>query len=273
MVKIPSKSYYREHLKKFSQYTFSEDWIKWGVHIIPLRAKRTAKILGEYVQKDARILDLGCGIGLSLHILAQIFPNIIGCDIDEKALQACDKILKEVGVKSIGLKKYNGHKLPFPDNTFDAVLSIEVIEHVKSPNLMLKEIERVLKREGFLIITTPNKYWPMETHYKLPLLSYLPSKLADYYVSVTGRGKKYDVYPLSYNNFSKLVNKYFHFEDVTINIIRRYKEFNLDKERGIKAKYVAEFLKVVGRLNLNFIEKLLTQFSSGWIFIGRIKNL
>lgn len=272
MLQIPSKSYYREHLKKYSQYTNSPDWIKWGLHIIPYRAKRTAKILGEYIKKDARILDLGCGIGLSLHILAQVFPNITGCDIDEKALRACDKILKEVGVSGLDLRKYDGRKLPFPNNTFDAVLSIEVVEHVKNPNLMLREIQRVLKKEGVLIITTPNKYWPMETHYKLPFLTYLPQKISDYYVKFSGKGKKYDVYPLSYNHFSRLVSKHFDFKDITLDVIQRYKEFKLDKERGKKVKYAAEFLGIIGRFNLTFIEKLVTLLSPGWIFVARIKK-
>lgn len=272
MLKIPSRSYYGQYLKKYSQYTFSSDWIKWGTHVIPYRAKRTAKILDEYVNRDARILDLGCGIGLSLHILAQIFPNVVGCDIDEKALQACQKILKEVGAAGVELKKYNGHKLPFPNGTFDAVLSIEVVEHVKNPDLMLREIQRVLKRDGVLIITTPNKYWPLETHYKLPFLSYLPQKLADYYVKISGRGEKYDVHELSYSDFYKLINKYFKADDVTLDIIKRYKKFNLDKERGKKVKYVGEFLKLLGKFDLNFADQLITRFSSGWVFVAKIKS-
>lgn len=272
MVQTPSKSYYRQHLKKYSQYTNSPDWIKWGLHIIPYRAKRTAKMLEEYVEKEARILDLGCGIGLSLHILAQVFPNITGCDIDEKALLACDKILKEVGVNGINLKKYDGRKLPFPNNTFDAVLSIEVIEHVKNANLMLKEIQRVLKKDGVLIVTTPNKYWPMETHYRLPFLTYLPQKISDYYVKVSGKGEKYDVYPLSYNYFSQLISKYFDFEDITLDVIQRYREFELDKERGENVRYAAGFLGVVRYLKLDFIGKLVTLLSPGWIFVARVKE-
>lgn len=271
-LRIPSRSYYREHLKKYSQYTFSDDWIDWGLRIITYRAKRMAKILEEHVEKDARVLDLGCGIGLSLHILAQIFPNTVGCDIDEKALKACDKILKEVGVSNIDLKLYDGRKLPFSSNTFDGILSIEVVEHVENPNLMLKEIQRVLKKDGILIITTPNKYWPMETHYKLPFLSFLPRKISDYYVRVSGKGKKYDIYPPSYNNFSRLVSEYFSFKDITTDVIMRYKEFNLDKERGKKVKYVAKFLRVVRKLKLNSLEKIVAFVFPGWIFVAKVKH-
>lgn len=271
MLKIPSKSYYGQHLKKYSQYTFSQDWIKWGTRIIPYRAKRTAKILEEYVEKDAHILDLGCGIGLSLHVLAQIFPNTVGCDVDEKALNVCRKILKEVGVDGIDLKKYDGRELPFPNNSFDAVLSIEVVEHVKNPKPMLKEIKRVLKRDGVLIITTPNKYWPIETHYKLPFLSYLPQKIADYYVKISGRGEKYDVYELSYKSFSRLIDKDFKYKDITFDIIKRYKEFNLDKERGKKVRYAAWLQDVAEKLKFNWLERFLAIISPGWIFVAKVK--
>lgn len=270
MLKIPTKAYYRQHLKKYSQYTFSDDWIKWGVHIIPYRAKRTAKILDAYVDPNAKILDLGCAIGLSLHILAQIYPNIIGCDIDKEALSGCKEILKKVGKPGTKLKLYDGVKLPFADNSLDAVLSIEVIEHVENPHQMLKEIKRVLKRDnGVLLITTPNKYWPLETHYKLPFLTFLPGKLADAYVRLSGKGERYDVFPLSYNGFSKIVGKYFHNQDITLDIISRYREFDLQKERGEKVKYAALLVKAFKLFNL---EKLLTLASAGWLFVARPKK-
>lgn len=274
--KIPDKKFYLKHLKKYSQYSNSNKWINWYVSVSKYKGVRTAKMLAEYKSSDASLLDLGCSIGLTLSMIAQKFPNSIGCDIDKTILEATRQILKKVGVK-IPLVAYDGKRLPFPDNYFDIITSIEVIEHVKNPQLMLTEMNRVLKADGILHITTANKWWPYEPHFKLLLLSYLPEKLADWYVKLSRKGNHYHGIKLpSYGQFRKMVAKYFLIKDITFEMIQNYKKYNFDKERGLKVVLVGEFLKVLSKIEdiflmnflVNLLKWILIRVSLGWLFIG-----
>lgn len=275
--KIPNKSFYLKHLENFSQYSKSNKWMTWYVNVAKHKGLRTVKILREYKGRNARLLDLGCGIGLTLSILAQEFPNSVGCDIDKEALIGAKKILEEVGIK-IPLVHYDGENLPFKDNSFYIVTFIEVIEHVENPEQVLKEIKRVLKPDGILHITTANKWWPREPHFKLFLLSYLPQNIADLYVRLSGRGNSYGEIKLpSYGKFRSMVDKYFIVEDITLPMIKNYKKYDFDKERGLKVVLAGRLLQLLDRLELilifkyfpNVVKWILTRMSLGWLFIGR----
>ena len=66
------------HLKKYSQYTENKDWLRWYSKIAPLKGERTARILLNYKDSKAKLLDLGCGIGLTLAVLAKFFLTLQG---------------------------------------------------------------------------------------------------------------------------------------------------------------------------------------------------
>lgn len=79
---------------------------------------------------------------------------------------------------NINFVKGDARKMNFRDNYFDIVYSSAVLEHVGSHNnqiKFIKECYRVSKKK--LFITTPNKYYPIEFHTKIPLLHFLPSKI------------------------------------------------------------------------------------------------
>ncbi|MEB3181395.1 MAG: methyltransferase domain-containing protein [Nostocaceae cyanobacterium] len=82
---------------------------------------------------------------------------------------------------------YDGKIFPFPDQSFDICWSNAVLEHVGSEEqqvLFLKEIKRVAKAA---MITTPNKYFPIEVHTLTPLLHFFPKKIFDNYLSFVGK--------------------------------------------------------------------------------------
>jgi SAM-dependent methyltransferase len=94
------------------------------------------------------ILDFGCGAKPYLDAFKNS-TDYIGLDI------------KESGHSHINSKVdvyYDGFTIPFPDNYFDNVVSFEVFEHVPNPEAMLKELNRVLKPKGTLLVTTPFFY-------------------------------------------------------------------------------------------------------------------
>lgn len=278
---IPPKKIYYQHLLKYTQYSSSDKWLRWYTNIAPLKGVRVAKTLLKYKKSDAKVLDLGCGTGLTLAMISQYFPSSIGAEIGDMEIKATKEILKKVKVK-IPVIKYDGVKLPFKNNSFDIVTSIEVIEHVEKPNLMLKEINRVLRKNGILHITTANKWWPIEPHYKLPFLSYLPPRLADYYVRLTKRGKIYhDIRLPSYNEFYKAVERYFKVENITLDAIKNFTESGLGKERGVKVILLGKLLNLIDvnkkRSNLIYkvaglIDTFLMNISLGWLLIGHSKK-
>jgi SAM-dependent methyltransferase len=128
------------------------------------------------------ILENGCGIGLYLERLAAQGGIAIGLEIDlERAREArerADHILAGLG-----------ERLPFPDDSFDVILSHEVLEHVQDDRAALQEMVRTLKPGGRILIFVPNRGYPFETHGiywrgkyhfgNIPLVNYLPRRLRD----------------------------------------------------------------------------------------------
>lgn len=103
----------------------------------------------------SKILDVGCGLGLLLKVLNKRIDSceLYGVDINQKLL---DEAVKNCpGARLI---KANGEILPFIDNYFDIVFSLDLIEHLDSPEGHLTEIRRLLKPEGKLIICTPDRF-------------------------------------------------------------------------------------------------------------------
>lgn len=95
------------------------------------------------------ILDVGCGAGLYTELFCINSNRVTGLDLQEFIVQG--KILFKF-VKGDALK------MPFPDASFDAVVSFDVIEHLSDDRLFLRECYRVLKNEGRLILGTPNRH-------------------------------------------------------------------------------------------------------------------
>jgi SAM-dependent methyltransferase len=126
---------------------------------------------------SGRVFVDGCGVGSYLVRLAEPANQAIGLDIEvERALEAHQK-----GPDTLGGA---GEFLPFQSNTFDLVLSHEVLEHVQDDCKAIHEIVRVLKPGGRLVIFVPNRGYPFETHGyywrgtyhfgNAPLINYLP---------------------------------------------------------------------------------------------------
>ncbi|MDP3765571.1 MAG: methyltransferase domain-containing protein [Nanoarchaeota archaeon] len=89
-----------------------------------------------------KVLEVGCGTGLIQNKL----KGVVGVDITLSMLEKN----KNDAVCA------DAHSIPFKDGIFDAVYSIDVIEHVKNPGKMVDECRRVLKKNGTLVLITPN---------------------------------------------------------------------------------------------------------------------
>lgn len=114
-------------------------------------AGRQALIKNLLLKENPRdILDMGCGTGETLTFLKTIFPKakLTGVDVSRQAV----KYTKNRGHEA---KMADALRLPFADKTFDAVLLLDVVEHIKDDTGVVKEAKRVLKPGGIIIITVP----------------------------------------------------------------------------------------------------------------------
>jgi methionine biosynthesis protein MetW len=101
-----------------------------------------------------RILDIGCGDG-SFIIKFRKLCETFGVDISKSAV----KMAKEAGISAYEVD-VSSQRLPFIDEYFDIIYMGDVIEHLTDPDHAINEVARVLKWNGFLVLSTPNlAYW------------------------------------------------------------------------------------------------------------------
>ncbi len=147
------------------------------------RLRRQAEF-GEFqVYRDVdftecrRILEVGCGVGAQTDILLRRFPKIhvTGIDMSDVQLAAAKEFLgrNESYAGRYEILKMDAHEMEFPDGSFDGAFLCWILEHVKDPQKILREVRRVLKAGGKIFVTevmnstffldpySPNvwKYW------------------------------------------------------------------------------------------------------------------
>ena len=123
--------------------------------------KMRARTIFEYVNPtdDMVILDLPCGRGFYLNMFRYVSKcRLIGADLDWEVIQ---KAKVNVGhLDDTDIQRVNIYQMPYPDNTFDAVIFSEVLEHLDNDSKALKEAYRVLKPNGVLAVTVPHENYP-----------------------------------------------------------------------------------------------------------------
>ncbi|MBI2589902.1 class I SAM-dependent methyltransferase [Candidatus Berkelbacteria bacterium] len=155
--------------------------------------------LKDGIPRKAAILDAGCGEGALLNELRKMgYKNLHGTDIEKEKFSA----------DGVEFKKANlNEKIPFNDNSFDFVFSIENLEHLDSPYTAIKEFHRVLRKGGKAIISTPN---PNNWYQKLYFLA-----TGGFHGFFAGEpGKKVHVTPIFLWYLKKLIHGMFEIEEV-----------------------------------------------------------
>lgn len=111
----------------------------------------------KYVKLNHRILDIGCHNGIKTITLAQKSHNVIGIDKDRYSLKQARLNAQRQNIRNISFLIHDVNKiLPFKTNSFDCVFLLAVLEHLEYRDLALKEIHRVLKKNGYFFISVPN---------------------------------------------------------------------------------------------------------------------
>jgi ubiquinone/menaquinone biosynthesis C-methylase UbiE len=104
---------------------------------------------------DSAVLEIGCGAGLFCFDLAQTAGRVVGIDISEVVLDFARRVQAHLQCENVGLQHGDAEQLPFPDREFDLIVCSEVLEHLLDPAGALREMRRVLKDTGTVILTTP----------------------------------------------------------------------------------------------------------------------
>lgn len=109
-----------------------------------------AKLLG-LVEPGARVLDVGCSSGTLARLLMQKGCTVYGIERDPEAAAQARTVCADVIVGDLETMD-----LPFGEETFDAIVCGDVIEHLRAPDEALRRLQPVLRKGGLLALTTPN---------------------------------------------------------------------------------------------------------------------
>jgi SAM-dependent methyltransferase len=110
---------------------------------------------------SGRWLDYGCAEGgYAFALLSNGASSVVGVDVQE------DRINQAIArrIPNAVFHAFDGSRLDFPDGSFDGAFVNEVLEHVADEQESLREIRRVLKSNGYLIVMSPNRWFPFEGH-------------------------------------------------------------------------------------------------------------
>jgi 2-polyprenyl-3-methyl-5-hydroxy-6-metoxy-1,4-benzoquinol methylase len=108
------------------------------------------EILREFGQVEGVVLDVGCGAGAPTRMLSKNCKYIIGLDVQ-------NVFDKKNTSSNLDFVRGDGTQLPFRDESFDAVVSFDVLEHVEEDLKFLTEIKKCLRKGGMLLLETPNR--------------------------------------------------------------------------------------------------------------------
>lgn len=201
----------------------------------------------QEVPTDSSILEIGCNIGTLAHMLHSAgYSNLHAIDITSSAIALGKEQYKEI-FEFIDV--FDGHKLPFRDESFDVVVSFDVIEHIPDVDEHFQEVRRVLKKGGRYIYQTPNK------------LINIPWEIVNSR-SMTA----WKEYHCSLHTFEGLLNRMyknnFHVDSITKRSLMT--EYNQEK--------IVKKIGVLGIALIKLFEKVPVRYSPNFWVISRVKK-
>src|SRR5262245_6065088 len=110
------------------------------------------------IQSSDRVLNVGCFNGsMERFFLVGRCLEYVGIDPNDEAIQFANEQKRNLQSKGVFLKGLS-ESLPFADHSFDKVFCLDTLEHTENDAKSLQEIHRVLKPDGFLILSVPHDF-------------------------------------------------------------------------------------------------------------------
>jgi len=153
-----------------------------------LNVSRRIGLVNKYINLDGKyILDCGCGSGDYVVEFLKYSSNVFGIEYNGDKVRA----FKSLNIYPDKVTFGNVEHLNFENDKFDMVFVNEVLEHVSNERMALEEIRRVLKPYGIMMLFSPNRFYPFETHgikirknnfvlpHLVPFIPYIPLTLGN----------------------------------------------------------------------------------------------
>mgnify|MGYP003575437372 CR=1 FL=1 len=163
-------------------------------------------LAGEFVSNKV-ILDIASGEGYGANILAQKALEVVGVDID---IESVNNARAKYSRNNLRFIVGSADNIPIESNSIDVVISFETVEHHDKHDEMMLEIKRVLKKDGILIMSSPDK---------------------KYYSDLKGQTNPFHVKELYFDEFKNLVTQHFNYTNFVFQ-----NSFNLNSFIG-KSNY------------------------------------
>ena len=139
--------------------------------------------------QELTVLDIGCGYAYAARELARQCRRVVG--IEPSPAYAAGARETARGVANLEIRHDVLRDDAVEAGAYDLIILDNVFEHLPDQRSALDIIARGLSAGGALFMLVPYKLWPLEPHYGLPFLSYLPLRLANSYLRLTRRGRDY----------------------------------------------------------------------------------
>ncbi len=178
------------------------------------KVRKTESLLNDFRKRAGdiagkEILEIGFGSGLQAVVFARAGAHVHGLEVNPVLLDIALENINAYGL-SADLEMYDGVHIPYPDNSFDYIYSLSVFEHVSDLPGLLQEVARVLKPDGRVYISFPNRFALKETHTGVWLASYMPRPLATWVLKVVTQSdamRELNLHFLSFFSFKRLADK------------------------------------------------------------------
>lgn len=130
------------------------------------------------------VLDIGCNTGTLSNAWAELGHRVRGIDINEPLLEIARQRSAEAG-HDVEYRLGTAAELPWPDETMDVAVALELLEHVEDWEGVVAEMMRVVKPGGVMFLTTTNSLCPVQSEYNLPMYSWYPAFVKKKVVEMT----------------------------------------------------------------------------------------
>ncbi len=151
-----------EDKRGYFHWSFSNRYMNWKVRRSILKSLKEKLRENKRRNSSVRIFEVGCFEGDLIFKLKSLLDeeynlDFMGIDLSSQAIDFASKRKEFIKAKNCQFKVMDANDLKFENSQFDIVICSEVIEHIEKPMKVLREIYRVLKKQGLVIITTPNE--------------------------------------------------------------------------------------------------------------------